>query len=205
MASEAFYSLNNRKIKNFWTNFKDLLVDKDGLKITVEDILEYTGISRSTFYNYFNDINELFDDFIEYALKIIIEESRKVTIKTNSIFKTATEIYKKGLNILKDETLSKVMMNLISMNNRIIRTIFSTNMERHIYDLINYYMMNSVEGKKINDAKKVYTLMNLIVGSLQVAFEAYVCKKYGRDLTRSFYDFDYALKMIEDGYKKMYQ
>ena len=204
MASDLFYALNKRKIRDFYRNFADLLANKDALDIVVDDILEYSGVSRSTFYNYFNDINELYDDFIEYILKLVFEEAEKESIKTKSIFSTAFSIHEKGIKILGNKKYEKVVWNLINVNNRIIRTIFSQQMEQYIFDLVDSFIINTVEGKKINDISRIYTLVNSIACALQVSFESFVCKKYDKSLTVCLFDFDYEIKMLQDGYKKKY-
>lgn len=204
MASELFYALNKRKIKNFYHNFADLLANKSAIDIVVEDVLKYTGVSRSTFYNYFDDINELYDDFIEYSIKLVFEESRKESAKINSIFSIAHNVHETCLKFLKDEKYVKVLQNLISVNNRIIRTIFSRQVELYVFDLLKHFMTDTVEGKKINNVSKIYSLVNAITCALQVSLEATVCNKFDNSLTVCLFDFDYVLKMLKEGYKKIY-
>ncbi|MEK9613052.1 MAG: TetR/AcrR family transcriptional regulator, partial [Flavobacteriaceae bacterium] len=55
-----------------------LFSDKGLEKTTVADIVEKAGIARGTFYNYFNDVNDLFDALIN-QLNGSIREAIQIT------------------------------------------------------------------------------------------------------------------------------
>ena len=65
-------------------------------------------------------------------------------------------------------------------------------------------LTETVEGKKINSASKLYTLINIIVYSLQVSLEAIVLKKSGSKSSLSMFDFDFILNMLKQGYEMKY-
>ena len=60
-------------------SFRRLLLVKSLDKITVRDIVEDCGLTRNTFYYHYEDIYDLFDDYLdsrlEYALRALPEES----------------------------------------------------------------------------------------------------------------------------------
>ena len=57
------------------------LFQKNGIEnTTVSDIIEVAGIGRGTFYNYFTDVNDIFDTIIE-NLNIDIEKEIKYSRK----------------------------------------------------------------------------------------------------------------------------
>ena len=97
MASNAFYGLSKRKIRNFWKNFQELLAVKSTKDITVDDVLEYTSVSRTTFYNYFTNMNELYDDFMEFVLVYVFEDAVEEIGKIESIFSIADAVHKMAI------------------------------------------------------------------------------------------------------------
>ena len=49
-------------------SFRRLLFAKSLDKITVRDIVEDCGLTRNTFYYYYEDIYDLFDDYLNKAV-----------------------------------------------------------------------------------------------------------------------------------------
>lgn len=87
----------NEIIKAFWSLFKEVGLEK----ITVKNISQRTNINRSTFYNYFFDINDLTtqveDEIIENtkkdALRIFGDSNQETAISLSIFF---TEIFPKS-------------------------------------------------------------------------------------------------------------
>lgn len=205
MATNMFYSLNERKIKNFYNNFQELLLEKSTNDITIEDILEFTGISRATFYNYFIDINELYSDYIEYKLQEMTKNVESIMLnKSNSMFEPIPDLFNSLLKFLDDEKIFKMASNFLHSNNRIIRTAYSENMERFILGVTQYYMTETIEGKKINDMKKVYTLLNIFACAELVGLESEVYKKLGKNYAVCMFDFEFLIKVLQEGVNKLY-
>ena len=204
MASNAFYGLSKRKIRNFWKNFQELLAVKSTKDITVDDVLEYTSVSRTTFYNYFTNMNELYDDFMEFVLVYVFEDAVEEIGKIESFFSTADAVHKMAIKRLENKMFVKAYKSLTDANNRFVRTIHSPYIEKYLTNILKMALTETVEGKKINDASKLYTLNNIIVYSLQVSLEAIVLKKSGSKSSLSMFDFDFILDVLRQGYEMMY-
>lgn len=204
MASNAFYGLSKRKIRNFWKNFQELLAVKSTKDITVDDVLEYTSVSRTTFYNYFTNMNELYDDFMEFVLVYVFEDAVEEIGKIESIFSIADAVHKMAIKRLENKMFVKAYKSLTDANNRFVRTIHSPYIEQYLTDMLKMALTETVEGKKINSASKLYTLINIIVYSLQVSLEAIVLKKSGSKSSLSMFDFDFILNMLKQGYEMKY-
>ena len=50
-------------------SFRTLLMAKSLDKITVRDIVEDCGLTRNTFYYHYEDIYDLFDDYLDEQLR----------------------------------------------------------------------------------------------------------------------------------------
>ena len=200
-----FYSLNERKIKNFFENFQELLLEKSTNDIAVDDILEFTGISRATFYNYFNDINELYSDYIEYKLMELTKYVEKLYVKKEaSMLDPISDLFASMIQVLDDEKVFTIVTNFLHSNNRIIRTAYSDKMERFISEVTKFYIANSIEGKRINDYNKVYTLLNVSACIELVALEAEVYKRLNKEYQVCNFDIGFAIKVMSEGIKAMY-
>lgn len=58
-------------------SFRDLLQKKSLDKITVRDIVEDCGLTRNTFYYHYEDIYDLFDDYLDTQMQRILESLPK--------------------------------------------------------------------------------------------------------------------------------
>jgi AcrR family transcriptional regulator len=105
---------------------RTLLAHKPFLKVTVSDICQYAGISRKTFYKYFEDKGDLvesmvYDDLIGPTLlvqKVLpVQNIKTMTTlmleRTYQGYRDNKAIYENLLNGLGEIGLLKVLMNVI--------------------------------------------------------------------------------------------
>ena len=59
---------SQRTIKNIKKSFLNLLKDENYLQITVSQICKISNITRTTFYSYFNNLNDLLNEIINDAI-----------------------------------------------------------------------------------------------------------------------------------------
>lgn len=94
------------------------LFQKNGIEnTTVSDIIELAGIGRGTFYNYFTDVNDIFDTIIE-NLNRDIEKEIKYSRKDSK--NTDEYLYKSFLGYF-NLISSKKMINFHLKNQNYIR------------------------------------------------------------------------------------
>ena len=78
-----------------------LLFSEKGLEqTTVADIVEKCHIARGTFYNYFSDINALFDALINELNTRIGEEVKKTRKETHTVYDYLYGTFKSYYNII---------------------------------------------------------------------------------------------------------
>ena len=82
------------------------LFSEKGLeKTTVSDIVDRTGIARGTFYNYFTDINSLFDALIE-SLNIRVKESiQQARIQSDNVYDYLYNTFKNYFDLIGTEEM----------------------------------------------------------------------------------------------------
>ena len=61
--------------------FKQLVMERDFIKLTVSEICKKVGISRNTFYKYFKDKNEIVEQLLHRDIVVPMDELRKLYIR----------------------------------------------------------------------------------------------------------------------------
>lgn len=123
-------------IKNYITDalFK-LLENKELSNIKIVELVNLTGISRTSFYNNFNNI----EDAINYKLNIIIEDIKKVIILNNLRNKNLKNLL---LEILK--YIDKNKSNFIIIKNKLFfkfKVVLDKELNSNNYD---YYIKSGI-------------------------------------------------------------
>ncbi|MFU8786681.1 MAG: TetR/AcrR family transcriptional regulator [Candidatus Izemoplasmataceae bacterium] len=69
MPKETFTNLSNVKQEAITLAIQKAFLDKPMTKITVSDIVKYASIPRGSFYQYFEDLEDVFKYLVDYSLK----------------------------------------------------------------------------------------------------------------------------------------
>jgi len=82
------------------------LFSEQGLeKTTVADIVDRTGIARGTFYNYFTDINSLFDALIESHNTRVKESIQQARIQSDNVYDYLFHTFKNYFDLISTEEM----------------------------------------------------------------------------------------------------
>jgi len=82
------------------------LFSEQGLeKTTVADIVNRTGIARGTFYNYFTDINSLFDALIESHNTRVKESIQQARIQSDNVYDYLFHTFKNYFDLIGTEEM----------------------------------------------------------------------------------------------------
>lgn len=82
------------------------LFSEQGLeKTTVADIVDRTGIARGTFYNYFTDINSLFDALIESHNTRVKESIQQARIQSDNVYDYLFHTFKNYFDLIGTEEM----------------------------------------------------------------------------------------------------
>lgn len=82
------------------------LFSEQGLeKTTVADIVDRTGIARGTFYNYFADINSLFDALIESHNTRVKESIQQARIQSDNVYDYLFHTFKNYFDLIGTEEM----------------------------------------------------------------------------------------------------
>lgn len=198
MALSAFYNLKEKKKKNVLEAISLCLKSRNYDDLSVNDIVVAADISRGSFYNYFNDKSDAVGTYIESRIREYLELYTVAVINSNhSLIEGTRKIYGEINDILKNEINVLKIKNLKFFIEFVIQSIHSDKFEKDIDNIIEWFVSNTIEGKKrLNTYKKMANVLDmLIMIVLTTAFNNIVFKSAYFD---KYDDFNYKLDLINN-------
>jgi len=140
-----------------------LLFSEKGIeKTTVADIVDNCGIARGTFYNYFSDINTLFDALIEQLnqqVKEAIQHTRKVS---NTVYDYLYGTFKNYFDLIG----SPQMIQFHVVNQAYIRqSSYQSEIITTIVKNLNRDLKTNLKVKAFNEKHEFLLLSYMLVGT----------------------------------------
>tara|TARA_B100000787_G_scaffold71033_1_gene52224 strand:- start:464 stop:1066 length:603 start_codon:yes stop_codon:yes gene_type:complete len=140
-----------------------LLFSEKGLEqTTVADIVEKCHIARGTFYNYFSDINALFDALIEALNSRIREGVKKTRKETHSVYDYLYGTFKSYYNIIG--TPEMIQFHIINQAH-IRQSTYQSDMIKTIVKNLIRDLKSSKKTKAFNKKHEFLLLSFMLVGA----------------------------------------
>jgi len=140
-----------------------LLFSEKGLEqTTVADIVEKCHIARGTFYNYFSDINALFDALIEALNSRIREGVKKTRKETHSVYDYLYGTFKIYYNIIG--TPEMIQFHIINQAH-IRQSTYQSDMIKTIVKNLIRDLKSSKKIKAFNKKHEFLLLSFMLVGA----------------------------------------
>ena len=140
-----------------------LLFSEKGLEqTTVADIVDKCNIARGTFYNYFSDINALFDALIEALNSRIREGVKKTRKETHSVYDYLYGTFKSYYNIIG--TPEMIQFHIINQAH-IRQSTYQSDMIKTIVKNLIRDLKSSKKIKAFNKKHEFLLLSFMLVGA----------------------------------------
>jgi len=140
-----------------------LFFSEKGLEqTTVADIVEKCHIARGTFYNYFSDINALFDALIEALNSRIREGVKKTRKETHSVYDYLYGTFKSYYNIIG--TPEMIQFHIINQAH-IRQSTYQSDMIKTIVKNLIRDLKSSKKIKAFNKKHEFLLLSFMLVGA----------------------------------------
>ena len=140
-----------------------LLFSEKGLEqTTVADIVEKCNIARGTFYNYFSDINALFDALIESLNSRIREGVKKTRKETHSVYDYLYGTFKNYYSIIG--TPEMIQFHIINQAH-IRQSTYQSDMIKTIVKNLIRDLKSSKKIKAFNKKHEFLLLSFMLVGA----------------------------------------
>lgn len=139
-----------------------LFSERDFEKTTVADIVGQCDIARGTFYNYFPDMNSLFDALINQLNQRIIEAIQHMRKQTDNLYDYLYGTFKSYFDLIGSEQ----MIQFHIVNQAYIRqSSYQSDLIKVIVKNLNRDLKSDLNIKAFNEKYEFLLLSYMLVGS----------------------------------------
>ena len=140
-----------------------ILFSDNGLeKTTVADIVEKCDIARGTFYNYFPDINTLFDTLIDELNQNVVESIQQTRNSTNNLYDYLYGTFKSYFDLIS--TPQMIQFHIINQAH-IRQSSYQSNLIKVIVKNLNRDLKSDLNIKSFNEKHEFLLLSYMLVGT----------------------------------------
>ena len=139
-----------------------LFSEKGADKTTVADIVQQCDIARGTFYNYFSDINTLFDALINHLNQRVKEAVQQTRKESNTVYEYLYGTFKSYFELIG--TTEMIQFHLI--NQAYIRqSSYQSEIIKIIVKNLNRDLKTELKVKAFNEKHEFLLLSYMLVGT----------------------------------------
>jgi AcrR family transcriptional regulator len=140
-----------------------ILFSDNGLeKTTVADIVEKCDIARGTFYNYFPDMNTLFDTIIDELNQNVVESIQHTRNSTNNLYDYLYGTFKSYFDLIS--TPQMIQFHIINQAH-IRQSSYQSNIIKVIVKNLNRDLKSDLNIKSFNEKHEFLLLSYMLVGT----------------------------------------
>ena len=161
MPKETFFNLEEHKKKTIIDAAKKEFTENELHKARVSNIIKEAGIPRGSFYQYFEDIDDLYYYIIDNSFDKIFEEGYKHSEKTKDLFEYIKLTFEVDYHAFLNEKRHKFMRNVFKSIVSNIEYIELHNIRRNDYILKILHRMD-LSSIKITDKNELIKLYEFL-------------------------------------------
>ena len=140
-----------------------ILFSDNGLeKTTVADIVEKCEIARGTFYNYFPDMNTLFDTLIDELNQNVVDSIQHTRNSTNNLYDYLYGTFKSYFDLIS--TPQMIQFHIINQAH-IRQSSYQSNLIKVIVKNLNRDLKSDLNIKSFNEKHEFLLLSYMLVGT----------------------------------------
>lgn len=200
MALTNYYNLKEKKKEVLLNAIMTCLKNSSYDDLSINDIVKEAGIARGSFYNYFEDKNDAVRTLVASQLYELERVFKETIEKSNgSIFEGALKIYYLIIEIMANRVYFTLVRNIQYFVELATKIVLSKDFADELDGLLDWLLMNTIEGKTyLNSKKKMANMIEMIVSLFLNSTLKETIKPV---LNTKYTDFEYKLKVIENGAK----
>ena len=140
-----------------------ILFSDNGLeKTTVADVVEKCDIARGTFYNYFPDMNTLFDTLIDELNQNVVDSIQHTRNSTNNLYDYLYGTFKSYFDLIS--TPQMIQFHIINQAH-IRQSSYQSNLIKVIVKNLNRDLKSDLNIKSFNEKHEFLLLSYMLVGT----------------------------------------
>ena len=155
MPKETFYNLDDGKRKKILNAAIKEFTDNELHKARVSNIIKEAAIPRGSFYQYFEDLDDLYYYVIDGVFDNIFYEGRKHAELTNDLFKYTELTFEIDLNGYMNDKRHKFIMNVLKSIGSNVEYLEHHNNKRREYIMTVMNNMNLSGFRFTTDLDKI--------------------------------------------------
>lgn len=198
MPSERFYRLSEEKQGLIWKASMKEFISEPYEKVSINKIIRSAGISRGSFYTYFEDKRDLLSFLLEDTQRKWREFCLECLEKTDGdIFSSMEAMMEYGMEFCKNNNLFRLHKNLIVYPDTLVSECMAEDM--CVEQAVGDEFFRKVDYSKLRDNtdKGVMTLVKLCTISMVASFaEFYKNPEREEDIKE---EYRRALSVLRDG------
>ena len=131
-------------------------------KTTVADIVGKSGIARGTFYNYFSDMNALFDALIEQLNQQVVESIQHTRKQSKNLYDYLYGTFKGYFDLIGNEPM--LQFHIINQDH-IRQSSYQSEIIKTIVKNLNRDLKSDLKVKAFNEKYEFLLLSYMLVGT----------------------------------------
>lgn len=164
MPKETFFNLEDHKKKTIIDAAKKEFTENELHKARVSNIIKEAGIPRGSFYQYFEDIDDLYYYIIDESFDKIFEEGYKHSEKTKDLFEYFRLTFDVDYHAFLNEKRHKFMRNVFKSIVSNVEYIEHHNMRRndYIHSIMSKMDLSNIKMSDKDELAKLYEFLQHI-------------------------------------------
>jgi AcrR family transcriptional regulator len=158
MPRETFFNLSQEKKNKILTAAREEFTDNEFNKSRVSNIIKVADIPRGSFYQYFDDLEDLYFYVIGEMFDSIYEEGAKTALQTNDVFEFSLLTFDYDYKAFINDKRHRFMMNVLKSLSEYEEAInhFNEKTTTYIMSILNQMDLSSLRYKTQEELIKMY-------------------------------------------------
>jgi AcrR family transcriptional regulator len=161
MPKETFFNLEEKKKQRILDAAKKEFTHNELLKSRVSNIIKDANIPRGSFYQYFEDLNDLYYYVIDGVFNDMFQTGIERTADTDDLFEFTLLTFNDDFNRYREDKRKRFMMNImrsISTNDEYSQ-LQKKRHEVYITSILSELDLSNIRIKKHKELIKIYHLL----------------------------------------------
>ncbi len=199
MPKNTFYNLDEIKRQKIITAAKAEFLDNPLRKARVSNIVTVAGIPRGSFYQYFEDLDDLYYYIVEEVFTEIFKAGYMYSEMTNDLFEFAKISFDYDYRGFKKESRHKYMTNVFQSIAGNVEYLEKFHVRRLAYidDILDRLDLSNIKYKDREDQIKMYQMIqDLKISTIKKTLVNSLSKE------EAFAEFEWYLDILKNGLLK---
>lgn len=161
MPKETFFNLPKEKMEKILQSAREEFTEHELYKSRVSNIIKNAGIPRGSFYQYFEDLEDLYYFVIEEEFENMFKAGDAYAETTNDLFEFSLESFDYDYDAYTNDKRHRFMMNVmksISVNEEYIETHIQKRKE-YILGILSKFDLSNIKLSSKEDLIKMYQMI----------------------------------------------